>query len=385
MGAAAADEEAHAPRPSPASSQMPIPSRLTTQVIPEIHTRTSTICNFFRATATQPQRHVRNRTPRRSGSCSFQVQRGYHLLVEEDVRSSTGRSLHSTRGQFLPKASASIRSCRRSHSSLLPPTPPTAPESQSSSFYTPLLTRAAMAVGMVYCVTEYVSDITLCEGPSMSPTIQPSGEIVCIDKWNPRHLGLKDGCVGSVRAQHAQARQAMFVAEHPQLRDEWHQPWISVSDLKPPTWKEAWQQMRTPVSVGDVVVVHHPSRKGTVCKRVLGLPGDQVLHRHGLLYVPDGHVWLEGDNPANSSDSRNYGPVPAALIVGRVVARLWPLRGQAWMIRGGRPRQPPHPNNLGLFAAAAAAAASRSGSTVLPAGYEGQHIRKPLAPDKGTQ
>lgn len=43
------------------------------------------------------------------------------------------------------------------------------------------------------------------------------------------------------------------------------------------------------------------------------------------LRVPDGYMWLEGDNQHNSTDSRNYGPVPLALLRGRVTARVWPL------------------------------------------------------------
>ncbi len=40
--------------------------------------------------------------------------------------------------------------------------------------------------------------------------------------------------------------------------------------------------------------------------------------------VPIGNIWLEGYNPWNCYDSRNYGPVPASLIIGRVVLRVWP-------------------------------------------------------------
>jgi len=36
-------------------------------------------------------------------------------------------------------------------------------------------------------------------------------------------------------------------------------------------------------------------------------------------------VWLEGDNPENSTDSRTYGPVPQAMIRGKVFFKVWPL------------------------------------------------------------
>ena len=41
-----------------------------------------------------------------------------------------------------------------------------------------------------------------------------------------------------------------------------------------------------------------------------------------LLQVPTGHVWLQGDNTLNSTDSRHYGPVPYALLEGRVFVRV---------------------------------------------------------------
>ena len=166
-----------------------------------------------------------------------------------------------------------------------------------------------MAAGMIHVVTEYFCDITLCEGPSMSPTLQPAGEIVCMDKWTIRRRGVSDGCRATQRMRRAMERQEAYEQEQeqeqgsntsdPQDRtDVWHQFKISVSDLDPPMWRDWYEMLSTPLSVGDVVVLDHPNRKGTVCKRVAGLPGDTVLRPHaGLLVIPDGHVWLEGDNP----------------------------------------------------------------------------------------
>ena len=42
-------------------------------------------------------------------------------------------------------------------------------------------------------------------------------------------------------------------------------------------------------------------------------------------FVPPGKMWLEGDNPSNSIDSRVYGPVPIGLTVGRIICRVWPF------------------------------------------------------------
>jgi len=77
---------------------------------------------------------------------------------------------------------------------------------------------------------------------------------------------------------------------------------------------------------GDVVNSATFRKNFHVCKRVLGLEGDELMRPEweAPITVPPGHVWLEGDNPDNSTDSRHYGPLPVDLIRGKVVARVWP-------------------------------------------------------------
>lgn len=50
--------------------------------------------------------------------------------------------------------------------------------------------------------------------------------------------------------------------------------------------------------------------------------------------VPEGHCWLLGDNMPESRDSREYGPVPLALIRGKVIAKVLPLKEMKWIANG---------------------------------------------------
>ena len=51
-------------------------------------------------------------------------------------------------------------------------------------------------------------------------------------------------------------------------------------------------------------------------------PGVQISYPYT---VPEGCVWMMGDNRENSADSRYFGPVPQENIIGVVVLRYWPL------------------------------------------------------------
>lgn len=73
--------------------------------------------------------------------------------------------------------------------------------------------------------------------------------------------------------------------------------------------------------VGDVVLLEHPSRPGMrMLKRITGLEGARI----GDVIVGRGELWVEGDNPAESTDSRELGPVAARDVLGRVWLRYWP-------------------------------------------------------------
>jgi signal peptidase I len=112
---------------------------------------------------------------------------------------------------------------------------------------------------------------------------------------------------------------------------------------------------------GDLVTFASPEDDRRTVKRVIGLPGDSLVIKDSVLYVndrvvdepyvdhaaidayysrtytvPAGKVFLLGDNRGNSVDSRDYGPVAADDLLGRVVVRLWPV-----VHRGGTEPTPP--------------------------------------------
>ena len=99
---------------------------------------------------------------------------------------------------------------------------------------------------------------------------------------------------------------------------------------------------------GDIVVLQYPLDPSVdYIKRVVGLPGDEIVMSQGRLWingqlqqetytleddpytdlhriVADDHYFVLGDNRLHSSDSREFGEVPARLVRGKVDLRLWP-------------------------------------------------------------
>lgn len=99
--------------------------------------------------------------------------------------------------------------------------------------------------------------------------------------------------------------------------------------------------------IGDVVVFHFPGNpEQEYIKRVIGLPGDQVVIQNGRVMVngkvlqedyiaappayeaswqvPEDALFVLGDNRNNSSDSHSWGPVPMDQVVGKAVFVYWP-------------------------------------------------------------
>ncbi|WP_157800961.1 signal peptidase I [Bacillus solitudinis] len=106
------------------------------------------------------------------------------------------------------------------------------------------------------------------------------------------------------------------------------------------------------------MIVFHATEEDDYIKRVIGLPGDLIRYEDDVLYinnepieepfleerraryeqgfytknficpevVPPNHVFVMGDNRANSLDSRRIGFISNEQIVGKVDLRFWPIK-----------------------------------------------------------
>lgn len=104
---------------------------------------------------------------------------------------------------------------------------------------------------------------------------------------------------------------------------------------------------------GDIIVFHPTNgQPGDYIKRIIGLPGESVEIREGIVYIhkkdgsvlpldepyiterakrpfegdiiPENEYFVLGDNRNNSSDSRSGWTVPRQKIVGKAWLSIWP-------------------------------------------------------------
>jgi signal peptidase I len=98
---------------------------------------------------------------------------------------------------------------------------------------------------------------------------------------------------------------------------------------------------------GDIIVFRSTNEADLdLIKRIIGLPGDDVLVQNGQVFVngqplsepyiaapprysgewrvPEGNIFVLGDNRNDSSDSHQWGMLPVGNVIGKAVLIYWP-------------------------------------------------------------
>jgi nickel-type superoxide dismutase maturation protease len=89
--------------------------------------------------------------------------------------------------------------------------------------------------------------------------------------------------------------------------------------LRAGDWIVVWRRFRPP-RVGEIVLVRDPRD-----------PENLMLKR--VADVTDGACTVLGDRPEESTDSRTFGPVPLANVLGRALFRYQPIGRIGWLWR----------------------------------------------------
>ena len=123
-----------------------------------------------------------------------------------------------------------------------------------------------------------------------------------------------------------------------QTRGPWRVAVVEASmrpAIEPGDWLLVDPTVRRWPPAGAVVVFREPDGDELAIKRLAAGPGERVSFAEGYLVLGEDEAWLTSDADAAMTaeagfgaprDSRQYGPVPLDLLVGRAFFRYAPLR-----------------------------------------------------------
>ncbi|KIO19266.1 hypothetical protein M407DRAFT_83014 [Tulasnella calospora MUT 4182] len=99
-------------------------------------------------------------------------------------------------------------------------------------------------------------------------------------------------------------------------------PWITWYGQYFGIWRPKFER-------GDVIVLRSPDDPTKrIIKRIVATEYEVVKtlppHPDPVVQVPQGHVWVEGDEPFHSKDSNYFGPASLGLVEGKIKGIVWP-------------------------------------------------------------
>ena len=198
------------------------------------------------------------------------------------------------------------------------PTPPSGPVKRQKSFWREILETVIMTIVIFFIIKSLIANFRIV-GTSMEPNFH-TNQLILVNKASYFHFD-----------SNAWLRFIPFVKA-----DGQNEVWLLGGPHR-----------------GDVVVLEPPDAPtDDYIKRVIGLPGDKIEVRGGIVYinekpldepyikekpfspygpavVPTNSFFVMGDNRNGSRDSRSFGFLPFDKVVGKAMLVYWPF-GTGW-------------------------------------------------------
>lgn len=189
-----------------------------------------------------------------------------------------------------------------------------------------------IAVVLALLVRHYIGTPTIVQQPSMYPTLQ-EGQRLILNRWT-RTIN-SEPQRGDIVTFEAPSNIYLTAAEV-----DMQNP-VARYEKEPQGWFAKFQYYIL------------ESGKTSFIKRIIGLPGEHVKIENGKVYingeelkedylqpnvettslggsftdftVPEGYVFLMGDNRTQSTDCRRFGCIPISKLESKVWLRFWPF------------------------------------------------------------
>ncbi|KAK6588282.1 hypothetical protein RS030_6765 [Cryptosporidium xiaoi] len=170
-----------------------------------------------------------------------------------------------------------------------------------------------------HLIQKYVVNFCLTNGPSMSPTISPDGEILIYERIrilfsrifkNVYRNPIKKGNI-----------VIAYSKDDPDLRI------CKRVIAKVRTLQLLYEYINyiANSSGGDVVTLYpNYTLVTTIDCENTDFTLDEICNYSGCynVVIPKDYYWIQGDNIVNSRDSRHYGPIHESMIIGKVLYKM---------------------------------------------------------------